>query len=63
MGRLAELNAITRAHGRPYLPTPTGEALREALPEFCTRAGIRSREDPRRAAGAGAPFCTTPGQL
>jgi tagatose 1,6-diphosphate aldolase len=34
VARLAELNAVTRAHGRPYLPAFTGEALHEALPEF-----------------------------
>lgn len=32
--RLAELNKITRANGRPYLPTLTGAALHEALPDF-----------------------------
>jgi tagatose 1,6-diphosphate aldolase len=34
VARLAELNAITRTHGRPYLPTLNGTALHEALPEF-----------------------------
>ncbi len=34
VARLSELNAITRAHGRPYLPAFSGTALQEALPEF-----------------------------
>jgi tagatose 1,6-diphosphate aldolase len=34
VARLAELNAITRTHGRPYLPTLNGTALHETLPEF-----------------------------
>lgn len=34
VARLAELNAITRANGRPYLPALTGEALQDAFPEF-----------------------------
>jgi len=34
IARLAELNVITRVHGRPYLPTFGGAALHEALPEF-----------------------------
>jgi tagatose 1,6-diphosphate aldolase len=34
IARLAELNAITRVHGRPYLPTFSGTALHETLPEF-----------------------------
>jgi tagatose 1,6-diphosphate aldolase len=32
--RLAELNAITRAHGRPHLPTLKGKELHEAFPDF-----------------------------
>jgi hypothetical protein len=32
--RLAELNAVTRANGRPYTPTLVGESLHETLPEF-----------------------------
>ena len=34
IARLAELNAITRAHGKAYLPTFSGAALHEVLPEF-----------------------------
>jgi tagatose 1,6-diphosphate aldolase len=34
IARLAELNAIARAHGRPYLPAFSGTALHEILPEF-----------------------------
>jgi tagatose 1,6-diphosphate aldolase len=34
MARLAELNDITRAHGRPYLPTFNGTVLHESLPDF-----------------------------
>jgi tagatose 1,6-diphosphate aldolase len=34
IARLAELNRITRAQGKPYLPTFNGTALHETLPEF-----------------------------
>jgi tagatose 1,6-diphosphate aldolase len=34
IARLGELNAITRAHGKPYLPTFSGTALYETLPDF-----------------------------
>jgi tagatose 1,6-diphosphate aldolase len=32
--RLAELNAVTRASGRPFMPAMSGETLHETLPEF-----------------------------
>jgi tagatose 1,6-diphosphate aldolase len=34
VARLAELNVITRAHGRPYLPVFKGAALHETLPDL-----------------------------
>ena len=34
VARLAELNVITRAHGRPYLPVFNGAALHETLPDL-----------------------------
>jgi tagatose 1,6-diphosphate aldolase len=33
-GRLADLNVITRTHGRPYAPSMSGTTLHEALPDF-----------------------------
>ncbi len=40
-GRLAELAAVTRAHGRPYAPALDGPALMDALPEYWYRGWHR----------------------